>query len=335
MHRYIYFLIITTIFCGCRANLEVTKIAPGCAGDDVKGFRYYLGRPYVVVKKPILISEEISMVQVNEIGPGGERIQPFSAAVQRVPHAHAVHQVSVDDLQSIKSDFEKRLQGTNRFESISEVQLAGYAAPQEVEGTDTKPLETPDAEKVSARKPVSLGDIEIIYLPDFEEQYAVHNQNRLSKSAYALSFRDGWELVSVNGEFDSSTVAVEILNTIETAISAAQSVTTAKFEREKAEVEALQSASQMDAGPKSIRAPDKAETKFLQRTVKTFIKPGVYRINKPSEMGAGFPCGPDMLQNMGLTSTQTVSYSALPMTGVGLNRQVVPLGKPETGPFAN
>lgn len=52
---------------GC-ANLEVKKVplAERTANvDHEQGFRYYLNRPYIVVKKPITISETISLVRVK------------------------------------------------------------------------------------------------------------------------------------------------------------------------------------------------------------------------------------------------------------------------------
>src|SRR5947208_14271631 len=53
---------------GC-ANLDVKKVplaqrAAGC--DHEQGFRYYLNRPYIVVKNPILICEMRSLVRVNQ-----------------------------------------------------------------------------------------------------------------------------------------------------------------------------------------------------------------------------------------------------------------------------
>ena len=52
---------------GC-SNLEVKKVPVAdreAHADYQEGFRYYLNRPYLVVKKPILISEAYSLVKVD------------------------------------------------------------------------------------------------------------------------------------------------------------------------------------------------------------------------------------------------------------------------------
>src|SRR5947209_7337016 len=52
---------------GC-SNLSVKKvpISDRVAHEDhQKGFRYYLNRPYLTVKKPILIAETISLVKAD------------------------------------------------------------------------------------------------------------------------------------------------------------------------------------------------------------------------------------------------------------------------------
>jgi hypothetical protein len=51
---------------GC-ANLNVKKVPVGeraSGTDKEKGFRYYLNRPYLVVKVPILIAEWSQLVRV-------------------------------------------------------------------------------------------------------------------------------------------------------------------------------------------------------------------------------------------------------------------------------
>jgi hypothetical protein len=220
-------------------------------------------------------------------------------------------------------------------ETSSRVQPASFSsAIQESDSASSSgTADPPEAKKLESRKAIGIGDMEIVYLPDLDEQYAVHDNNRLGKSAYSMSFRDGWELVSVNGEFDSSAVAVEILNTVETAIKANQSVATASFEREKAKFEAATAKPKTDTEGDMEKNADPENIEYAQRITRTYIKPGVFRINKPWEMDGQIPKGDGLLAKMGLSTYQTSSTSTLKADKVPFKDKVSPLGKPLTGPF--
>src|SRR5262249_17233135 len=82
----------------------------------------------------------------------------------------------------------------------------------------------------SAARPKSVilnGDIDVVFLPDLDEQYAMKSKNFLSKSAFGVVFKDGWQLTDVQAEHDSTPVAIELLNTISKAVDAAKTIATA------------------------------------------------------------------------------------------------------------
>src|SRR5262245_2256965 len=70
-------------FAGC-ANLHVTKVTEQkrATGDDrfVKGFRYYLSRPYVIVKAPVLVSEHTELYSMVDRSP-----EPAPAQLGQLP----------------------------------------------------------------------------------------------------------------------------------------------------------------------------------------------------------------------------------------------------------
>jgi hypothetical protein len=69
----------------------------------------------------------------------------------------------------------------------------------------------------SRKSAVVNGPIQIIFLPDMDEQYAIRSENFVSKSDFSLQFRNGWELTDVSGNHDSTPVALELIKTINAA----------------------------------------------------------------------------------------------------------------------
>src|SRR5207253_114500 len=86
---------------------------------------------------------------------------------------------------------------------------------------DTGKADSPPAKPL---KEDTLADVQVVYLPDFEEQMSVEHVSVLSKSKIGLAFRDGWQLRSVTGNFDATDVPVQILKTVQNAIKAAGAV---------------------------------------------------------------------------------------------------------------
>ena len=78
--------------------------------------------------------------------------------------------------------------------------------------------------------PALTGDMAIVYLPDLDEQYAIKSCNIVAKSSIGLAFKNGSELVEVDGDHDSTTVAVSLLQQIQGAIGVAQSVEQARIQ---------------------------------------------------------------------------------------------------------
>jgi hypothetical protein len=151
------------------------------------------------------------------------------------------------------------------------------------------------------------GNIDVVFLPDFDEQYAVNNCNVLAKSSYGLRFRDGWQLVGVDGKFDSTTVAIALLQTIDSAIQTAQSLATT----------ALDTRAKLEAAQKKVNNIVNRDARgrpmpyvVLEVKRERVIPPGLYRINKPWEVEEGAaPCGPGLLGKMGLPTVEMVSVT--------------------------
>jgi hypothetical protein len=346
---------------GC-ANLTVTKISEQkrATGEDrhVKGFRYYLSRPYVIVKAPVLVSEHTELYSMVDRSPAPAQLGQLPIPSENSLRAEKFYRVNPASgtFESVTEEELARLK--KAIAANSGVQQIGFkrqapppstvvvqppAAPalpkvadlagnladapgsytvvgsaivgaanqsiaDKVSGNARAADLLPDV-KISAdpagttRKTVNLaGNIDVVFLPDLDEQYAVHNCNFLSKSAYALNFQDGWALMDVGGNFDSTPVPLEILNFIDTAITAAKNVALAGVDRQA-----------RAAGDVALPTTPGAGARLVyQVTVSTYLKPGVYRVNKPWECKAEQTTGCGLLAKMGLATFETTRIEVHP-----------------------
>lgn len=279
---------------GCASNLVVSKVALAdreAGRDHQDGFRYYLPRPYIAVQDKVLVSERRSLVILN----------PTTEAVCFLDGDRKGQQVKLADLRvtdaggaarPMTPDEIARLRGI--LKEPGGVQPVAFAQ----DGTgglqpNVDSLAVPAKENITAGTAVTLdGKIQVLFLPDLDEQYAIKSRNILAKSAFRLNFKDGYDLTHAGGNHDSTTVALEVLNTVQTAIQAAQTVGSAGI---KARAKAL-------GGGGGDGAKLVLDQKLVWTLVETTsIRPGLYRLNKPWEDDGGpQPTGCGLLAQLGL-----------------------------------
>lgn len=267
---------------GC-SNLVVKKVPledRACGADDQKGFRYYMNRPYLLVKKNILISERKSLVPMND--------------------------------EILKHLQNKGTSGNNRIASPSD-NIEGKAVTANTQSLDKPSLGTLPNDRTLT------GNVEIMYLPDLDEQYVIKSKNLLAKTALGLSFQDGSQLNQVQGEHDSTTVTVSLLEQVDKAIGAAQGVAQKEIERETKIEEARTKGTSTGEGKQTVNGLAQTGKKpIYQRIERVYIKAGMYRLNKPWEIegpaveptaGVGF------LAKLGLPTTVDVDYEPVAILG--------------------
>jgi hypothetical protein len=349
---YKYVIICAALLTGC-ADLQVRKIDPvqreHGLDTHVKGFRYYLSRPYVVVKNWVPVSEHVSLLVLK----GDDAKQLYGRSVGTIDHrriekldatAATLRPVTDSEWSALKAGIAKGavtpvayhrpaasppVVNTETNITLPATVPAGETAVRDVAGYFDASSSSNDSSRNAATGPGLLpdtnlpttedttktvnltGDIDVVFLPDLDEEYAVHNRNFLGQSTYALNFRDGWQLSSVNGEFDSTTVAIEVLNTIDSAVNAAKDIATAGIGG------ATPAAAKGAAATQAIdeRMATDRNLVIAEVVTQTYIKPGFYRVNKPWELegerGELVGCG--LLMKMGIeTVTITTVRPALP-----------------------
>jgi hypothetical protein len=138
---------------------------------------------------------------------------------------------------------------------------------------------TPKAGDVPPGKPdtqaAGTGPFQVLFLPDFEEQFAIHNCNFLAKTKYKYNFRNGTELESFSGNYDATDVPVKIVETVGRLVSAIGEVAKTRLQNLPP-----------GASARGFYAGQGQPSSDFYLRIQTSIEPGVYRIQKSWEIAA-------------------------------------------------
>lgn len=282
---------IILLLSGC-ARMKVTKVSQGDlsghSDDEVSGFRYYLSRPYVHVKKPIYVRQWTELYYASDNGepisvPCSGEIRGWTETeLQRDTGAMAA--ASVSEMETIRE----------LLQTAESTATPGSPGPPETDGKVEEPSGSQNVTAIS-------DEIEIVFLPDLDEQYAVHGQNCMSKQDYKLKFQDGWMLTGVGSNADSTPVAIEILNVVNTAIESARNVGMVRADKT-----AKLSPPTVTAGLENVEArggENSSSVILYERISRSYIRPGLYRINKPWETNGEMAAGCGLIAQLGLPVT--------------------------------
>ena len=263
------------------------------ADEKVHGFRYYLPRPYVVVARPILVSRNtlqgvvVRCTTEIPLGPTGQEVR-FAIVV---PFADGSLQLV--DLGGRPLPAE--LLNVATWEAVTPTGLKSVPGLADT-GSDYPQF---DAE------PGEIDDetLQVVYLPDFEEQMAVKHHNIAAEHDFSLQFVDGWQLATVGEKTDTTAVPLAILSSIRNAIGAATEVESQRLKNANEAAEARENADLL-AGRVSDLLSGSVVRVLLTFTSR--IQPGVYRVAKPSEVTCPPSCGCGFLADLGLPVSESI-----------------------------
>lgn len=232
---------------------------------------------------------EGAMVQV----PPGTRLElPANANVQITPPPPLVVPAPVPA--------EAELGAGAMLPGAAALQAAPMGAMAETPDTTQYPLLTPTTAPAPA--PLATGPIQVVFLPDFDEQYVIKSKNMLAKSAFSLAFAADSTLSEVQGEHDATTLTISLLQQVQGAIDAAKGIfgAPASPASSSSSVTSAKTAATKAAGAKEALPRKPTAAYFLVETC--YIRPGLYRLNKPWEMTGpdAFPPGAGLLTKLGL-----------------------------------
>jgi hypothetical protein len=153
--------------------------------------------------------------------------------------------------------------------------------------------------------PATPDALQVVMLPDFEEQMAIKDCNAAAYSTYSLRFKDGWQLTTVNGSWDATAVPVNILKVISSAISAA------------ADVRAQELAQRPTPGTQEFTTNTVTRSSAIVRGVRMrryIIQPGIYKLLKQSERQFDAQLSPSadgLFTNLGIPVSEEKSVHVL------------------------
>ena len=288
MWNGIKILFVALCLGGC-ASVDVQYVKPG--DTTTHGFRYYLPRPYVAVKKsfPVEYHEEYLPGRVK-----GERIQ-----VNLAKASSSIRSLNTTGSDVWYIDFSKvtvsdsvQVDGktftTNAASGDGEKGNDGDGDMDKTKKDDESKPETTAATSGPSAVPINEF-FDVLYLPDFKQQYAVDFESGLGSAKQSLKLQHGWMLTDYSGETDNSEVLNSIGSFIGSAVSslagfAAIGAQPGGEEQDPAEGESednVNEALSLSAPEISIAEEDKVLIKVM---VARNALPGTYPVLKPDEI---------------------------------------------------
>lgn len=293
--RYGCWLLSILALSAC-SSIDVTRVKP----DDyhTKGFRYWSGMPYLLVRAPVEVARTDSLFLYERNGEAAKKLTAvgggFPGAGGDGRPSPASGEEVVEYLAEVAAQGEKGGSGQLKSgpEAIAATKTQGryFAAaengdqPRPPDGEDPPPGPGAIAAPVvpysrpEAREerpvPTPIADVvAIVYLPDYCHQYAVHPHAVWSKVDAKVSLKDGWALDTS----DSKLNATDVLTAVVGAVAAVKGA--------PAQGQALASGGGDTGGGGSAPTPQSwfgsaltAPKIVLRKTVTTYLKPGLYAL---------------------------------------------------------
>lgn len=208
--------------------------------DEMEGFRFYLPRPFLHVYESFPIRTDIFLAH-GVISPGGQFVhilrvegnENFRYMISALENME-IPAVSVSGLNALANssrDPEADVNGDgsnqgSKNESTTKV-------PVGVESTPTPtPTPKPSGSKIEtginrrattndnnayAVQPLRGSNFDILFLPDFNEQYVISSRSALGNADFKVNFGQGWSLQSFNSLSDNRELNRRIFDLIDDA----------------------------------------------------------------------------------------------------------------------
>ena len=223
--------------------------------DAIEGFRFYLPRPFVNVFESFPVHSEVYIAN-GTVSPDGRYIiirkvrsdSPLSnyfasalmglevpasvvlpsRAGRDVPPRGQSDESTIDPTTTDETSAKAATTGDREREAgpvesgvqdpqvptFSSVGGAQPPAPAEKTGVDKRGVTNDNS--AFAYQPMR-GNMDIVYMPDFDEQYAVSSETGLGSAEFELNLGQGWSLQGFNSTVDNSALNGRILELIDKA----------------------------------------------------------------------------------------------------------------------
>jgi hypothetical protein len=314
-------ILATTALVGC-GSVHVTKVDP-ITGSAVQGaadgLRFYLPRPYLAVHEPFVISSTVFLA-AGELSPDGNYVlltdvpESLKALVNPALAGgtqKSMGPISIDATQVAATGAHMEPQGASATNKAS-----GSTTPtgNQTPATDTskKPSGngTPSGDQPQPATDTSstTGGIltykvtndnqafavtplprffEILWLPDFDEQYVVAARAGFGSASATVNMGQGWSLQGLDAKVDNSAIVKPLLSWYSSTLDALSKLTTAKIEGPLAALSGKpQGAAAGGKAPTAKTAFQAGTPLTVKITQARVVAPGLYKILKPKEIAA-------------------------------------------------
>lgn len=260
--------------------------------DSVKGVRFYLPRPFISVFESFPVHSDVYLAR-GQVTPDGRYIT-IDKLVEVKPGGGGAVIYSDDPIKIAPRNIYRPDAATARALAEAAGKAAARAKPESA--SEPPPAEAPPSSapktgtstyKVTndnaalAFQPLR-GNFDVVYMPDFEEQYAVVSKPRLGNAAATVNLGQGWSLQGMDATTDNSAIVGRVFALIDTAT--------------KLGTEAAKTALGLPPGTTLVPKPESATESLdaksavpgtaisLKVTVVHYAAKGLYPVLKPREL---------------------------------------------------
>lgn len=216
--------------------------------DKMKGIRFYLPRPFINVFESFPIRTDIYIAD-GVVSPDGKyvlikSVKPESGlndymagipSLTKIPSRY----VTVPKQNEVERAVHTQSAAIEAAQKKAE-QAARNSMPTGGSPQDSKDTTTPSSQPVTGINQRSVtndnaafafqplrGNFDIVYMPDFEEQYVISSFAGLGNAQFVLKLGQGWSLQGFNSLTDNSELNKRMYDLIDTAIKAAKTAVSA------------------------------------------------------------------------------------------------------------
>jgi len=270
--------------CTTCAHISVVKVPKGAEGQAVKGFRYYLPRPYVAVKhefpvdsQDVYVSGTVSSdrkwltipdVDLKRLGLDDERGVPAGDLSTAVPSSPSLQALPAPTTGS----------ATGAAGGGHPDGGVGNTAVVSAHGDGGVPAASEKGDSSQSNGglvALSGSPFDIVYLPDFDEQYAIDLSEGSSVTDLTYKLTNGWMLENIAIKTDTTALTTALSAAFGKLVDLASSAVTLK-------TGATATAAQAAAGGLQALSPG---TRVLVRArAIRYAVPGIYAVLKPAEL---------------------------------------------------
>lgn len=287
-------LATAALLAGCAQVLvhKVERSTGQVVANAAEGLRFYLPRPYVSVFEPFIVASEVYLAR-GEMSPDSSHVLltqvPPGLAELMAPGAGPAGMGALLSIEAARVQVAPAPTGGVQSAAAPAAPAAAASAP-EAPASAARPAVAGGLLNYKATNDNSAFAVtpqpryfNILWLPDFDEQYVVTARAGLGNAGAVLGFGQGWSLQALEATVDNSALAKPLLDFYGGTLGALQQLATAKIE---APLAAL--TGQAGAGAQSAAANATTFAGGTPVTLKVtrvrIVAPGLYPVLKPGEV---------------------------------------------------